>query len=397
MRAKEDPASEYCLPYAWGTVGIFYNETVTGPIAGWADFFAIPEKTGGKITLLDDMREVIAIGHVMNGTSVNSDDPAAVQAATDYVLARKGAVSAFTYEGPPLPTSGDIAAGHFFVGGNVFFTETPNIKYVIPAEGGTMYQENICVLASAPDKKNAMKFMEFYLRPEIAALNVAQQFNGTPNLPANDLTPEAIKSNPNINVGPETLTRLQIFEDIGAALKLYDRAWNTIRTAQGMAPLLEIRAARRTFVTPEGGHLAALDGIDLDVGANEFVTLLGPSGCGKTTLLRAISGFETLDSGSMRLDGADLTALPPFRRPVNTVFQSYALFGHMNVARNVGYALEVAGLPKAQRETQVTEALQKVGLAGMGARRPGQVSGGQRQRVALAPAIIAKPRLLLLE
>ena len=95
-----------------------------------------------------------------------------------------------------------------------------------------MYQENICVLASAPNKENAKKFMEFYLKPEIAALNVSQQFNGTPNLPANGLTPEFIKANPNINVGADTMTRLQIFEDIGAALKLYDRAWNTIRTAQ---------------------------------------------------------------------------------------------------------------------------------------------------------------------
>ncbi len=164
-----------------------------------------------------------------------------------------------------------------------------------------------------------------------------------------------------------------------------------------MAPLLEIREARRTFITPKGGHLAALDGINLDVGANEFVTLLGPSGCGKTTLLRPISGFESLDSGSMKLDGADLTTLPPFRRPVNTVFQSYALFGHMTVARNVGYALEVAGLGKAAREAQVAEALEKVGLAGMGARRPSQLSGGQRQRVALARSIIAKPRLLLLD
>jgi spermidine/putrescine transport system substrate-binding protein len=213
-------------------VGIFYNEDVTGPVTGWADFFAIPEKTGAKITLLDDMREVLAIGSIMTGTSVNSTDPAEVQAATDYVLSHKGAVSAFTYEVPPLIASGDIAAGHFFVGGNVFFTETPNIKYIIPAEGGTMYQENICVLASAPNKENAQKFMEFYLRPDIAALNVAQQFNGTPNLPANDLTPEFIKANPNINVPAETMARLQIFEDLGAALRVYDRAWNTIRTAQ---------------------------------------------------------------------------------------------------------------------------------------------------------------------
>ncbi|MBK6466353.1 MAG: spermidine/putrescine ABC transporter substrate-binding protein [Rhodobacter sp.] len=232
LRSKEDPASEYCLPYAWGTVGIFYNEDVTGPITGWTDFFAIPEKTGGKITLLDDMREVLAIGLIMTGASVNSADPAEVQAATDYILAHKSGVSAFTYESMPMLTSGDIAAAHFFVGGNVFFTEMPNIKYIIPAEGGTMYQENICVLASAPNKDNARKFMEFYLKPEIAALNVAQQFNGTANVPARDLVPDFIKNNPSITVGAETLTRLHIFEDIAGALKFYDRAWNTIRTAQ---------------------------------------------------------------------------------------------------------------------------------------------------------------------
>lgn len=232
LRSKEDPASEYCLPYAWGTVGIFYNEKVTGPITGWADFFAIPEKTGGKISLLDDMREVLAAGLIMTGKSVNSTDPAEVQAAADYILSQKEKVTAFTYESMALMTSGDLAAAHFFVGGNVFFTEMPDIKYVIPAEGATMYQENICVLASAPNKENAKTFLEFYLRPDIAALNVSQQFNGTPNKPANALTPDFIKSNPNINVPPETMARLQIFQDLGASLKIYDRAWNTIRTAQ---------------------------------------------------------------------------------------------------------------------------------------------------------------------
>jgi spermidine/putrescine transport system ATP-binding protein len=164
-----------------------------------------------------------------------------------------------------------------------------------------------------------------------------------------------------------------------------------------MGSLLEIRGARRSFATPEGGRVAALDGVDLDVGANEFVTLLGPSGCGKTTLLRAISGFEVLDSGTIHLDGRDISGLPPFRRPVNTVFQSYALFSHMTVARNVGYALEVAGVARAERERQVDEVLEKVGLSGFGARRPSQLSGGQRQRVALARAIIAQPRILLLD
>ncbi|MDR6266179.1 ABC transporter ATP-binding protein [Roseobacter sp. N2S] len=164
-----------------------------------------------------------------------------------------------------------------------------------------------------------------------------------------------------------------------------------------MTQFLELRNARREYDTPEGGKVAALDGINLDVGPNEFVTLLGPSGCGKTTLLRAISGFEQLDDGKMMLDGVDIRNQPAHKRPVNTVFQSYALFSHMSVARNVGYALEVAGVAKADRKARVDATLAKVGLADMGSRKPSQLSGGQRQRVALARAIIAQPKLLLLD
>ncbi len=161
--------------------------------------------------------------------------------------------------------------------------------------------------------------------------------------------------------------------------------------------LLRVEGARRSFETPEGGRVAALGGVDLTVAPREFVTLLGPSGCGKTTLLRAIAGFEALDGGRIALDGRDITDVPAHRRPVNTVFQSYALFPHMTVARNVGYALEVAGAPKAERARKVAEALALVGLADYGGRKPAQLSGGQRQRVALARALVARPKLLLLD
>ncbi|SDD57098.1 ABC transporter ATP-binding protein [Ruegeria marina] len=164
-----------------------------------------------------------------------------------------------------------------------------------------------------------------------------------------------------------------------------------------MQPILQIRDARRTYATPEGGTVNALDGVNLDVGANEFVTLLGPSGCGKTTLLRAIAGFEELDGGAIHLEGADMRGIPAFRRPVNTVFQSYALFSHMSVARNVAYSLEVAGVGKSERMQRAGEMLDLVGLSGMGARKPSQLSGGQRQRVALARSLIARPRILLLD
>jgi len=160
---------------------------------------------------------------------------------------------------------------------------------------------------------------------------------------------------------------------------------------------LEIRQAKRAFATPEGGEVRALDDVSLSVGDNEFVTLLGPSGCGKTTLLRAIAGFEDLDGGAILLDGADIRRMPPFRRPVNTVFQSYALFSHMSVARNVAYSLEVAGVDKAERAKRADEMLDLVGLGGMGARKPSQLSGGQKQRVALARALIGRPKILLLD
>lgn len=160
---------------------------------------------------------------------------------------------------------------------------------------------------------------------------------------------------------------------------------------------VELKEARKSFLSPEGRQIRAIDGIDLEVGESEFLTLLGPSGCGKTTLLQVIGGFVSLDSGRLNISGEDMTRVPPHRRPVNTVFQSYALFPHMTVSQNVGYALEVRGVKLSERRRRIGEVLEMVGLVGMGTRRPDQMSGGQQQRVALARAIIAKPRILLLD
>ena len=164
-----------------------------------------------------------------------------------------------------------------------------------------------------------------------------------------------------------------------------------------MPSLLEIFKASKTFATPEGGTLVALDGVSLKVDSSEFVTLLGPSGCGKTTLLRTISGFTTLDSGDILIDGQAVTEWPAYRRPVNTVFQTYALFRHLNVERNVGYALEIAGKAKSEIRRQVGEMIELVGLSGFEKRSIDQLSGGQQQRVALARALVARPKLLLLD
>ncbi|WP_028293951.1 ABC transporter ATP-binding protein [Oceanobacter kriegii] len=160
---------------------------------------------------------------------------------------------------------------------------------------------------------------------------------------------------------------------------------------------LRVRNAVRHFNTPEGGVVKALDGINLNIGQSEFITLLGPSGCGKTTLLKIIAGFERLDSGKITLDSQTLLELSAHRRPVNTVFQSYALFPHMSVGDNVGYGLEVAGVKKPERVQRIGEALEMVGLAGIEKRLPSQLSGGQQQRVALARAIVNRPKVLLLD
>ena len=137
--------------------------------------------------------------------------------------------------------------------------------------------------------------------------------------------------------------------------------------------------------------------MSLDIAEGQFFCLLGPSGCGKTTLLRMIAGFEQPTEGTITLDGADITRLPPNRRPVNMVFQSYAVFPHMSVERNVAYGLVVDGVPRAERAERVATALAQVQLSDLAHRKPDQLSGGQRQRVALARALVKRPRVLLLD
>lgn len=156
--------------------------------------------------------------------------------------------------------------------------------------------------------------------------------------------------------------------------------------------LIEIRDLAKSF-----GNVKAVDDISLDIESGEFITLLGPSGSGKTTVLRMIAGFEDPDAGSIKLNGEDITHLPPFDRDVNTVFQDYALFPHMSVQGNVEYGLRTRKVPKAERAKQALEAIASVKLEETVNRLPHQLSGGQRQRIALARALVLRPRVLLLD
>lgn len=156
--------------------------------------------------------------------------------------------------------------------------------------------------------------------------------------------------------------------------------------------LVEISGLSKSY-----GDVVALDEVSIAIKENEFFALLGPSGCGKTTLLRVVAGFEEPDSGAVLLAGSNLLSLPPHKRPINLMFQSYALFPHMSVERNIAYGLEREKLPKDEIRARVGEVLETVGLRDKARTRPAQLSGGQRQRVALARAIIKRPRLLLLD
>lgn len=167
--------------------------------------------------------------------------------------------------------------------------------------------------------------------------------------------------------------------------------------ATGRPPAAEALNVSKRFRSAEGNMVHALDNVSLMIGAGRFTTLLGPSGCGKTTLLRTIGGFEEPDEGSIVIDGADMTFEPPYRRPVNTVFQQYALFPHLSIAENIAYGLEVARVARAEVRRRVEEALRLVRLDGMGDRKIHQISGGQQQRVALARSLVLKPKILLLD
>jgi len=157
-------------------------------------------------------------------------------------------------------------------------------------------------------------------------------------------------------------------------------------------PLLELRNLTRRF-----GDFVAADNVSLSIAKGEFFTLLGPSGCGKTTLLRMIAGFDTPDSGQILLDGNDITQLAPEKRPIHTVFQSYALFPHMTVAQNIAFPLKMAKVAPAEITLRVEQAIEEVQLSPFAQRYPHELSGGQKQRVALARGLINRPRLLLLD
>lgn len=171
-----------------------------------------------------------------------------------------------------------------------------------------------------------------------------------------------------------------------------DLTVDAVAPSTSAAGSVELRSLTKSY-----GSAVAVDGVSLTVQAGEFLSLLGPSGCGKTTTLRMIGGFEFPDDGSIQISGRNVENLPPHRRPVNTVFQAYALFPHMKVADNVAYGLRRSGVPKSEMANRVSRALDMVRMTAFANRKPAQLSGGQQQRIALARALVNRPAVLLLD
>ena len=173
-------------------------------------------------------------------------------------------------------------------------------------------------------------------------------------------------------------------------------AENPSKSANSRKIAVDVQGASKIFGTG-ADRVAALNNVSVTIAENEFFTLLGPSGCGKTTLLRLIAGFEQPTAGQILLEGQDISSLPPYARPVNTVFQNYALFPHMTVADNIGFGLEMLGKPKAEIKQTVAAMLKLVRMEDLANRKTSQISGGQQQRVALARALAPRPKVLLLD
>ena len=402
------------MPYLWGTTGFAYNKRMIlermpdAPVTS-GDMLFKPEVVKRfadcGVTFLDEPTDVIPMALLYLGRDPNSLDP---KDLADVEKLLKGVRPYVRYFSSAkmlidLPNeevciamswSGDYAQA--MMRGKQVGKPVP-LAYTTQKEGTLAWFDLWFILADAPHPDNAHLFLNYLLRPEVAAPISIETRYATPNLKAKAMLPPEVRNDPAVyppeSVQAGALHRHHPRPDARAAplaalVPREDRPVNDPKAS----PLIQIRSVTKRF-----DGVTAVNDVSLDILRGELFAILGSSGCGKTTLLRMLAGFEHPTSGRILIDGVDMTDVPPYERPVNLMFQSYALFPHMTVEQNVAYGLKKERVPEPQIRERVAEMLALVKLGPLAGRKPDKLSGGEKQRVALARALVKRPKLLLLD
>ncbi len=396
-----DPGRNNSLTWQSGFAGIAWNkEQLPDGLTSVSDLWR-PELKG-RVEVLDEMRDTVGLILLEQGVDISgdfTDDQFGAALAELEKQVESGQIRQVvgnSYKEDLV--SGDALAVIGWSGDitQINFESGDRWEFALPDSGGTLWSDNMMIPIGSPHKTNAETLMNYYYDPEVAAQVAAWVNYICPVQGAQEammaIDPE-LAEDPFIFPTDEFLSNVSIFTqpDAGAGDELQravpagDRS---VTEASGAGLVL-------SCVTKAFGDAVAVDAIDLDVPAGSFFALLGPSGCGKTTTLRMVAGLEHPDSGSITIGGKDVTWTKPYQRPVNTVFQSYALFPHLDVLDNVMFGLRRRKVADAR--ARAMEALELVELAQVADKKPAQLSGGMQQRVALARAVVNRPDVLLLD
>ncbi|MCR5880820.1 polyamine ABC transporter ATP-binding protein [Phenylobacterium sp. J367] len=431
-----DREQKYTVPYMQGTIGIGYNakavaERLPGlKVDSWKVVFdpanlAKLENCG--VYFLDASEDMYAVALHYLGKDPNSSNPADYQAATEMLLKARPYVRKFhSSEYIDALANGDICMAIGYSGDVLQAADRAEeakngveVAYAIPKEGTQVWFDVFAIPRGRAEPGGGL---------QVPGLH-AQAGGDRPGLELHPLRQrQRGLQGPARRRGAGRSRRLSAGRGAGADVRHHHQGPGAVapgeppvdpgaeRPVSGRPPTngrLVIGAIRDAFapwedpnarpllrfegVSKRFGEVVAVDGVDLAIHEREFFALLGPSGCGKTTLMRMLAGFETPDAGRILVEGQDVARLPPHARPINMMFQSYALFPHLTAAQNIAFGLKPQRLPRREIESRVEEMLALVRMEGLGGRKPHQLSGGQKQRVALARAIAPRPRILLLD
>ncbi|KAK3586187.1 hypothetical protein CHS0354_013137 [Potamilus streckersoni] len=387
-----DPGNEYGIPYLWGTTGIGYNTAKIKELLGDTapvDSLDILFKSENAeklaqcgIAILDAPDEILPIALQYMGEDPRTTD---VEKLTVTAYEKVKTIRPYIKYVHSSKFISDLANGEICLvlgwSGDILQAkaraeEANNgvvIEFFIPKEGTGVWFDMMAIPKDAKNMENAYKLLNYLMDAKVIAsiTNYVAYPNG--NSASLEFVDEEIKSNPTIYPTEEVKNKLFTFVSYTPEL------------------------TKELTLTKKFGSFYAVDDVDLTIRKGEIFALLGSSGCGKTTLLRMLAGFEFPDQGDIKLDGQSIVDIPAYKRPINMMFQSYALFPHLDVEGNIKFGLKQEKLPKDEIHARTSQVLETVGLAGYNKRQIDQLSGGQRQRVALARILAKKPKLLLLD